>query len=358
MKTGPYVWLAVLAASGIPHVSAAQPGASPTLRSVQAAVEGDVTIVTVTADGPLPVPASGVAETPPPRLFFDFPGVNPIPGEAGRVIRLPGAGAVGRIRVGLFSTEPNVTRVVLDVKQVEPFTVSVGDQVPGRIRIVVGAPAAVGTAAPKPAPSSVTPPSVTQETAPPTTAPAAPLTREPPAAVPPAAVTPPPAMVSPLNPPPPPLAKQAQAAPVPLPASPTRRGIPQPESAVTPLPPAVIEAYRRQLVDAIERIESHRSVIAAIDLERYVTVRTLEAVNAELKNLQARIETVKPSNEMRTTHDLLLASCALGVNAVTLRIDAERRDDAAGRRNAASAAAGALMLLDRACVVLGCATKP
>lgn len=347
MKTGPYVWLAVLAVSGIPHLSAAQPGASPTLRSVQAAVEGDVTIVTVTADGPLPAPASGVAETPPPRLFFDFTGVNPIPGEAGRVIRLPGAGAVGRIRVALFSREPNVTRVVLDVKQVEPFTVSVGDQVSGRIRIVVGAPAAVATAAPKPTPSRVTLPGVTPETAPPTAAPAAPLTREPP-----------PAMVSPPDPPPPPLAKQAQAAPVPLPASPTRRGIPQPESAVTPLPPAVIETYRRQLVDAIERIESHRSVIAAIDLERYVAVRTLEAVNTELKNLQARIETVKPSNEMRPTHDLLLASCALGVNAVTLRIDAERRDDAAGRRNAASAAAGALMLLDRACVVLGCATKP
>ena len=343
MKTGPYVWLAVLAVSGIPHLSAAQPGASPTLRSVQAAVEGDVTIVTVTADGPLPAPASGVAETPPPRLFFDFEGVNPLPGDTGRVIRLPGAGAVGRIRVALFSSVPNVTRVVLDVKRVEPFTVSVGDQVSGRIRIVVGAPANVGTTAPKPAPSSVTPPVVTPETAPPTAAPAAPLTREPPAAVPPAATSPPPAVVSP---------------PVPLPASPTRRGIPQPESAVTPLPPAVIEAYRRQLVDAIERLESHRSVIAAIDLERYMTVRTLEAVNTELKNLQARIETVKPSNEMRPTHDLLLASCALGANAVTLRIDAERRDDATGRRNAASAAAGALMLLDRACVVLGCATKP
>ena len=306
-----------------------------------------MTIVTVTADGPLPAPATGVAETPPPRLFFDFTGVSPIPGEAGRVVRLPGAGAVGRIRIALFSREPNVTRVVLDVKQVEPFTVSVGDQVSGRIRIVVGAPAAVGTAAPKPTLSSVTPPGVTPETAPPRAAPAAPLTREPPAAI-----------VSPPDPPPPPLAKQAQAAPVPLPASPTRRGIPQPESAVTPLPPAVIETYRRQLVDAIERLESHRSVLAAIDLERYVTVRTLEAVNTELKNLQARIETVKPSSEMRPTHDLLLASCALGVNAVTLRIDAERRDDAAGRRNAASAAAGALMLLDRACVVLGCATKP
>jgi hypothetical protein len=121
------------------------------------------------------------------------------------------------------------------------------------------------------------------------------------------------------------------------------------------LPPGVIEDYRRQLSDSIERFESHRVVIGGIDLERYVTVQTLEAVGTELKSLQAKLQPLKPSAELRPTHDLLLASIALGVNAVGLRLEAERRDDATGRRNAASAAAGALMLFDRACVVLGCA---
>jgi hypothetical protein len=355
MTTGAYAWTVVLAFSGIAHVSAAQPGAAPTLRSVQTAVEGGVTIVTIVADGPLPAPASGVAEKPPARLFFDLIGVNPLPGgHVGRMIRLPGAGAVSRVRVARFSASPNVTRVVLDLNRLEPFDVNVGDQVAGRIRIAVGSPAATtppAPVAPNPAPATVTSPGVLPNTTPP---PAELLPKAPPPAT-----SPPTAVISP-RPPPPPLAEQRQpvpAEPVPSLPSPTRRGIPQQETAFAHLPPGAVGVYRRQLSDSIERFESHRVVIGGIDMERHVTVQTLEAVGAELKSLQAKLQPLKPSAELRPTHDLLLASIALGVNAVGLRLEAERRDDATGRHNAASAAAGALMLFDRACVVLGCALR-
>jgi hypothetical protein len=352
MKTGPYVWLALLALSGMPHVSAAQPGASPTLRSVEATVEGGVTVVTVAADGPLPAPVSGIAETPPPRVFFDFTGVNPLPGVAGRMIRLPGAGAVTGVRVALYSMSPTVTRVVLDLKRLEPFSVNVGDQVSGRIRIVVGSPAAItagAPAAPKPAPSTAAPPAFTPKAAPAATLP-------PPAALLPPTNISPPVTVAPSGPPPPSFGRQAPKD-VPSPAGPARRGGPPPEPPGVRPAQGLIESYRRQLADSLDRLESHRPVIAAVDLEQVVTTRTLEAVNAELKSIQVKLQAVKPSDEMRPTHDLLLTSCVLGANAVTLRLDAELAKDAAGRRNAASAAAGALMLYDRACAVLGCGPR-
>lgn len=330
MKAGPYVWLGVLAWFSAPHVSA-QAG-SPALQSVQAAVEGNMTVVTVTADGPLPEPSSGIAATPPPRLFFDFTEVRPLAGVAGRMIRLPGGGAVSGIRVALFSTNPIVTRVVLDLTRLEPFSLKVEDQASGRIRIVLGSPPAVtaaAPAAPAPAPAAPTP-------------------------APPILTLPAPAPLPVM----PPIKDRAPAEPaIPAPPDPPRRGAPAAEPSGGRPAPGAVDLYRRQLAGSIEQVASHRSVIAAIDLEGNVTLPTLQAALTELKSLKAKLETFTPSDELRPTHDLLLASCGLGVTAVGLRLDAELGRDATAGRNAASAAAGALMLLDRACAVLGCGPK-
>lgn len=338
MKAGPYVWLGVLAWFSAPHVSA-QAG-SPALQSVQAAVEGDRTVVTVTADGPLPEPSSGTAETPPPRIFLDFTEVRPLAGVAGKVIRLPGGGAVTKIRVAQFSAHPSVTRVVLDLPRLEPFTLNVEDRASGRIRIVLGSPPAVTAAAPSaPAPAAPTP-------APPAVTLPAPA---------PPPVMPPPVMPSPVMPP---IKDRSPAEPaIPAPPDPTRRGAPPAEPPGGRPAPGAVDLYRRQLAGSIEQVASHRSVIAAIDLERNVTPATLQAALIELKSLKAKLETVTPSDELRPTHDLLLASCGLGATAVGLRLEAELGGEATASRNAASAAAGALMLLDRACAVIGCGPK-
>lgn len=330
MKAGPYVWLGVLAWFSAPHVSA-QAG-SPALQSVQAEVEGNMTVVTVTADGPLPEPSSGTAETPPPRVFFDFTEVRPLAGVAGRMIRLPGGGAVTGIRVALFSTNPIVTRVVLDLARLEPFSLRVEDRASGRIRIVLGSPPTVTAAAPAaPAPAPAAPAPVPRT-----------MTLPEPA--------PPPVM--------PPIKDRAPAEPAtPAPPDPPRRGAPPAEPSGGRPAPGAVDLYRRQLAGSIEQVASHRSVIAAIDLEGIVTLPTLQAALTELKSLTAKLETFTPSDELRPTHDLLLASCGLGATAVGLRLDAELGSDPAIGRNAASAAAGALMLLDRACAVLGCGPK-
>jgi hypothetical protein len=122
------------------------------------------------------------------------------------------------------------------------------------------------------------------------------------------------------------------------------------------LPVSEIENYRRQLAGALERLESRRAVVAAIDLDQRVAPEILVATAADFRVLRRILEGTKPSAVLRPAHDLLIASCELGAGAASLRSDADRSEDLQVRRNAASAAAGALMLFDRACAALGCTT--
>ena len=334
MKVRPQAWLAVFAFASATHVFP-QSRRQPTLKAIEAVADGGPPMVTIVADGPLPAPVAG-SEKNPPRLFFDFTGVSP-PGVAGRVTRLPGAGAVAGIRAALFSASPHVTRVVLDLKQFETFRIDNSEQASGRVRIIVGAVPEAAPAAPDAKPSTAAPPDMASGAVAPPVPPAAPA---------PAIVAAP--RAAPPAPPP---------APVPAPSPPPIRGARQVDTSVRLPAAAAVEQYRRQLAGSLGRLESRRSVIAAIDLDRNVNVETLEATLAELRTLRGNLEAVKPSDELRPTHDLLLAACGLSATAVSLRLEALRGTDASAPQNAASAAAGALMLFERACVVLGCGLK-
>jgi hypothetical protein len=57
---------------------------------------------------------------------------------------------------------------------------------------------------------------------------------------------------------------------------------------------------------------------------------------------------------MSASHEQLVAACTLGATATRLGIEASRDQNPETRKNAASAAAGALMFFDRACSELGC----
>ena len=63
---------------------------------------------------------------------------------------------------------------------------------------------------------------------------------------------------------------------------------------------------------------------------------------------------VRPPDSIRPTHDLLLKAVSFALMAATLRDDAGTRADPERLRNAGSAAAGALLLLDRVCEDIGC----
>lgn len=116
--------------------------------------------------------------------------------------------------------------------------------------------------------------------------------------------------------------------------------------------------YRQQLTGALERMEARRPLVASIDADEDVSAEALVFTAQEFKDLRRILESVKPSSVVKPTHDLLIASCTLGSVASSLRIDAARENSSQVRRNAASAAAGYLMLFDLACADLQCATAP
>lgn len=128
-------WLMVVTLLALQAAAGAQRPTETVLKSVQVAVEDGLTVVTIDADGALPL-ARGHSLEGPARIYFDLPGVGPM---ASGTTTVPGAGVVTRVRISLNSLAPTVTRVVLDLGTREPFTVKADERQAGRIRIVVGA---------------------------------------------------------------------------------------------------------------------------------------------------------------------------------------------------------------------------
>lgn len=364
MRTKCGAWFVVVLLAGWTSVSAAGQSAGTILQSVQAVGEGGGTLVTIQANGPLPVPTFDAVDGPP-RIFLDFADVMP---KVNGTSEGSTAGVVKRARVGVNSVSPRITRVVLDLTRRETYRVDTDERHLGRIRILVGSepgPPAVASAAParipSPAPAGVSPPA-SANPVPPPAVPAQPAGVPPPAVpnslttfraetrldprVPaPTATTPPPATTAaPATPPPLRPARKPQLSP---PVS-ERPSIPAPE----------ILNYRQQLGGALERMEARRPLAASIDADEDVSAEALAFTAQEFKDLRRILEALKPTGAIKPTHDLLIASCTLGTQAASLRIDAARENSPQIRRNAASAAAGYLMLFDLACADLQCAGAP
>jgi hypothetical protein len=81
------------------------------------------------------------------------------------------------------------------------------------------------------------------------------------------------------------------------------------------------------------------------------------AVN-ELDRIEKELAGFEPPETVQNQHDLLRQAARLGLMAVRLRVEAAARNDAGILRNAASAAAGAILTLDRACADIGCTPPP
>lgn len=370
------------------EVDAQSPGRPANLVTVQLAREGDVSIVTLEADGPLPEPTFGVAHDPF-RFYVDFPNVAP---ESRGVLNSTDP-LVVRVRVAMYSTEPLVSRVVLDLKREMPIRVDTDGRGAGRIRILVGMhkvttaartttpaqasvppvpalpvspPAPVTTAPPPPvqAPPPEKPPTTSpapqpQPQAPPAQTPAAqtPPAQTPPAQTPPAQT--PPAQtpaVTPVAPPPPPPKTNEPVAPTPGGTS----GTPPPPPGFNPLAtpsPGTAKSQRgddryRTLIDGpLEQLRALRPLLASIDLLKTDALPGVPAAIERVESIRQSLAAVKPPPDKGPTHDMLLQSCTLAQRALKLRAAG---GDQAMMRNAGSAAAGALLLLDRVCIELGC----
>jgi hypothetical protein len=307
-------------------------------------------VVTIEADGPLPQPALGEVDGPP-RVFLDFPGVRTTARPVTQSVD-----NVKRVRIALHNANPLSTRVVLDLEQLQPVRLDTSAVGAGRLAILIGGNSPSSPAAPKPAlPEPPLPPATTSPTA---SAPPAPRPLNPPENKP-APEKAPPSLpadtplkpVPPLGPENPPVTTTTPPPPSSTPAVPAP-SVPK-RSAAAKIPPRDAERYREQVGPSLGRLRSMRDLLVAVDQQQ--PLPSVAANRTEISGILRTLNGVKPSDIVRGTHDLLVRSASLALMALTLR-DTPPGDppDQEALRNAASAAAGALLLLDRVCMEIGC----
>jgi hypothetical protein len=359
-------WLLAIAAPAL-----AQDSPLVILTSVQVLRDGQKAIVTIEADGPLPPPTTGTVESPP-RFFLDFPGViagtRGTSGTAGSV--------VSRVRVALHSSTPAVTRVVIDLAQPQPVQVDAAAGAAGRLRIVVGgaveaarlerAATAREPKTPGIRPVPPLPPEAQPVRTPPAESAGRPATPAGPPAESPTTTTAQPQPAAPA-PPIPPAPRPSTAVP---PAASTTAETPRRVPPDLAEPPAVypagpsragakpeqrdIDRYRDDVAVPLNRLRTRRTLLTLIDQQESRPPDGLPAARAEFSAVIRALSGVRPAPSMLPTHDLLVRAASLALMAATLRDDTGGRADPTVLRNASSAAAGALLLMDRVCIEIGC----
>jgi hypothetical protein len=287
------------------------------LRTLSVTSTGSDAVVTLAADRPLPAPTVGTLDGPP-RIFLDFAGVTPrIPPTTRSSDR-----RILRVRAALHSVKPVITRVVIDLAAPQPHRI---EQTPRNLLVVIGSwPASE----PVPA-SSVTPPENHGGIAP----------------------------VPPLPPPAPATEPAPEAPPVAKPSTSSRTmGRYKPAG---PAPPARdLDRYKAQVGAVVDRLWLQYPLLQSLDAMEHLPAEQLQMANEELDRIRQELTAVAPPETVKTQHDLLLQAARLGGTAVRLRWDAIQATDTAMVRNAASAAAGAILMLDRACAEVGCQGAP
>ena len=317
-----------------------------TIKSVRLSPSPAGPVVTIEADGALPEPVQGQVDGPP-RVFLDFPGVL----TTARSVTQP-VDVVKRVRVALHNASPPSTRVVLDLERPQSVRVDSSAKAAGRLTIQVAGAAAPPSRpdAPPPTPEILPVPPL-GPTSPPSTSASPPSSTLPSSTLP---SSPPPA----IRPPAPPLLSGPPASvpppPSPTPSDPSRPALPPPNrSVVTKIPEREAERYREQVGPSLERLRAMRQVLVAVDQQQPLS--SVTANRTEVSTILRTLGTVRPNEVVRGTHDLLVRSASLALMALTLR-DAPPGEPPSQEalRNAASAAAGALLLLDRVCMEIGC----
>jgi AMIN domain-containing protein len=105
--------------------------------------------------------------------------------------------------------------------------------------------------------------------------------------------------------------------------------------------------YTLRVSATLVRLEALRPLLEAIDRRTAKLPGDLDAALQEFDDAAKLLTAVKPPSSRMSTHALLLRTCTLGARAVRMRQTAMGQDAASGWE-AASAAAGALLMLERA----------
>jgi hypothetical protein len=350
-------WLGVMTGAGLARAEG-QTAPPLAIRAIRMTASQPALVVTIEGTGGLPVPSSGVAHEPP-RIFLDFPGVA----LRATAVTPSSDPRLRRVRAAVHAAKPLVTRVVLDLVALQTYRLEQG---PDGVRVIVGeAPGQVSRgiapvpSLPDPRPSApasheparpptrepiVTPPATVREASPPMIAPTAAA---------PIASTPVPGPAIPAPPPParpPPERPPARSS---SPASAPPRGTSPPPNPPQP-PVKDVERYKRQISPTLYRLRLQEPLLTSLDSAESQTMDRVQLAVEEFERLRVELGGTKPPDSMRSQHDMLIQSTTLALMATRLRVEAFRTLDPGTLRNAASAAAGATLLLDRVCAELGC----
>jgi len=270
-----------------------------TLRAVSVVPSTDGVTVVIEASAPLPEPSSGSALSPP-RIYLDFTDV--LPGQTVPVAAPPENPLVRRIRVAEHSASPLVTRVVIDLTRSTDYRVDSSTATRGRIVVLV----------------SNTPGQ-------------APRAGQPPSAKPPVPSQSPSTVASP--------ARSTPAATAQAPAQ---------AASASAQRLAAEHAYGVRVSAALVRMYALRPLLESIDRQADPLPSNLDAAVGEFEAIGKLLSAIKPPRSCEGTHALLQRAATMGARAVRMRQDATRPSDPTTMLNAASAAAGTLMMLDRA----------
>jgi AMIN domain len=301
----------------------------------------DEVALAIDVSGPSPAPTTGTADGPP-RVYVDFRNVRPgVPGVTASTDE-----RIVKVRTAVHSGNPLVTRVVVELAARMPYRVARDGN---RTTIFLAATAVASTAPVLSTPSAPPPsPAPRQRSTPPTGKSPEPVS---------AGLVPPPP-----PPPPPPVLETPSIAPAPpLPAPPPSTPAssiakPQVPFRPPPTPPVSkdLEKYQRQVSGVLDRLRLQKPLLASLDGKEVQTTDRLQVAAREIEKLRSQLVAIKPPETLRTQHDMLIQASTLALMATELQLQAMGTNDTTTARNAMSAAAGALMILNRACADLLC----
>ena len=322
-------------------LAAAGPIASrPSLQTVRLIVGDGVTSVILSADGALPAPKVGVL-TDPPRIYLDFGNV----GAATEGMRVEGSALVRGVRVAVNQSEPLVTRVVIDLSKPAPHRIEAGRRESGQLTVLVGIPvAAADTPKPQAGARDVAGGVPPAPGPPPTDVPEIPVQARK-------------AAIAPAGPPPAPEALPPETQPNAAAARAARSpGFARAAGGTAARAPAKdVAQYLHAASPLLDRLERLRPVLVSLDALAIVPDERLKPAVEEFGLIRTALASLVPPRSLTATHELLRDACILGAASATARGDPGVPDDSTRAWNAAAAAAGAMMLLDRARADLGLA---
>jgi hypothetical protein len=130
-----------------------------------------------------------------------------------------------------------------------------------------------------------------------------------------------------------------------------RPSTPATTQTATPVAPgqaATEQVYDVRISAALVRLHALRPLLESIDRQADPLAGNLDAAVGEFEAIGKILSGIKAPRSREATHALLQRTCTMGVRAIRTRQDGARTNDPAATLNAASAAAGALLMLDRA----------